>query len=170
MDRSIERSSMWLDSRFFLNRPVDSPTTWQRSVGLQSLVSRDEEVWLFQGRLQIETERIERAFRRYLHRPPPSQTEDSHELIVCHANVIRYFACRALQIPADAWLRFNLFHCSITHLVLTGDGRVICYSIGDVGHIPDERRSYVWRDLLLKIAAIDWEKLTEGFCSHSFPV
>ena len=50
---------------------------------------------------------------------------------------------RALQIPADAWLRFNLFHCSITHLVFTSDGRVICYGVGDVGHIPQERRSYV---------------------------
>jgi hypothetical protein len=50
---------------------------------------------------------------------------------------------RALQVPADAWLRFNLFHCSITHLVLTSDGRIICYGIGDVGHIPQERRSYV---------------------------
>ncbi|CAF0883195.1 unnamed protein product [Adineta steineri] len=93
------------------------------------------------GRLELETDRMERAFHRYIHRPPPTQTEDSHELIVCHANVIRYFVCRALQIPADAWLRFNLFHCSITHLVFTADGRVICYGIGDVGHVPQERRS-----------------------------
>ncbi|CAM4739774.1 unnamed protein product [Rotaria magnacalcarata] len=93
------------------------------------------------GRIELETERMERAFRRYIHRPLTSQTEDSHELIVCHANVIRYFVCRALQIPADAWLRFNLFHCSITHLVFTSDGRVICYGIGDVGHVPQERRS-----------------------------
>jgi len=93
------------------------------------------------GRLELETERMERVFHRYIHRPLASQTEDSHELIVCHANVIRYFACRALQVPADAWLRFNLFHCSITHLVFTSDGRVICYGIGDVGHIPQERRS-----------------------------
>lgn len=49
----------------------------------------------FQGRLQMETERIERAFHRYIHRPDPDQTEDSHELIVCHANVIRYFTCRS---------------------------------------------------------------------------
>ncbi|CAF4606862.1 unnamed protein product [Rotaria sp. Silwood1] len=93
------------------------------------------------GRLELETERMERVFHRYIHRPFPIQAEDSHELIVCHANVIRYFVCRALQIPADAWLRFNLFHCSITHLVCTSDGRVICYGIGDVGHIPQERRS-----------------------------
>ncbi|UJR30258.1 hypothetical protein I4U23_017796 [Adineta vaga] len=93
------------------------------------------------GRLELETARIERAFHRHIHRPLPTQTEDSHELIVCHANVIRYFVCRALQVPADAWLRFNLFHCSITHLVLTSDGRVICYGIGDVGHVPQDRRS-----------------------------
>ena len=46
------------------------------------------------GRLELETERMERAFHRYIHRPLPNQTEDSHELIVCHANVIRYFVCR----------------------------------------------------------------------------
>jgi hypothetical protein len=56
-------------------------------------------------------------------------------------NIVEEF--RALQVPADTWLRFNLFHCSITHLVFTSDGRVICYGIGDVGHIPQERRSYV---------------------------
>ena len=38
--------------------------------------------------------RIEAAFRRYFHRAPPSQTEDSYEVIVCHGNVIRYFLCR----------------------------------------------------------------------------
>jgi len=95
------------------------------------------------GRLELDTLRIEKAFHRYIHRPLSSQTEDSHELIVCHANVIRYFVCRALQIPADAWLRFNLFHCSITHLVLTPDGRVVCFAVGSIGHIPQETRSYV---------------------------
>lgn len=38
--------------------------------------------------------RIEAAFRKYFHRAPPSQTEDSVEVLVCHANVIRYFVCR----------------------------------------------------------------------------
>lgn len=33
--------------------------------------------------------RIEAAFRKYFHRALPSQNGDSHELIVCHANVIR---------------------------------------------------------------------------------
>lgn len=38
--------------------------------------------------------RIEGAFRKYIHRADAGQQEDSHELIVCHGNVIRYFVCR----------------------------------------------------------------------------
>uniref|UniRef100_A0A1A7WZT5 Serine/threonine-protein phosphatase PGAM5, mitochondrial n=1 Tax=Iconisemion striatum TaxID=60296 RepID=A0A1A7WZT5_9TELE len=44
--------------------------------------------------------RIEAAFRRYIHRADPKQKEDSYEIIVCHANVIRYFVCRF--VPAEA--------------------------------------------------------------------
>ena len=34
--------------------------------------------------------RIEAAFRQYIHRADSDQSEDSYEIIVCHANVIRY--------------------------------------------------------------------------------
>jgi len=47
-------------------------------------------------RLQIfqDSARIEAAFRKYIHRADADQSEDSYEIIVCHANVIRYFVCR----------------------------------------------------------------------------
>ena len=38
--------------------------------------------------------RIEAAFRKYFHRAPPTQEKSSVEVLVCHANVIRYFVCR----------------------------------------------------------------------------
>lgn len=38
--------------------------------------------------------RIESAFRKYFHRADPEQKGDSVEVIICHANVIRYFVCR----------------------------------------------------------------------------
>jgi len=38
--------------------------------------------------------RIEAAFRRFVHRADPTQKEDSYEIYVCHANVIRYFVIR----------------------------------------------------------------------------
>lgn len=85
--------------------------------------------------------RIEAAFRKYFHRAPPEQLEDSHEIIVCHANVIRYFFCRALQFPAEAWLRFDLAHGSITHIHIRPDGRVGCRALGESGFMPVEKIS-----------------------------
>lgn len=38
--------------------------------------------------------RIEAAFRKYFHRADAKQEKDSFTLMVCHANVIRYFVCR----------------------------------------------------------------------------
>ncbi|XP_011311299.1 serine/threonine-protein phosphatase Pgam5, mitochondrial [Fopius arisanus] len=82
--------------------------------------------------------RIEAAFRKYFHRATPKQTHDSHTLLVCHANVIRYFVCRALQFPAEAWLRFSLKHASITWISIHPSGRVVLRCFGDSGHIPPE--------------------------------
>jgi len=58
------------------------------------------------------------------------------EIIVCHANVIRYFVCRALQIPPEAWLRLCTFNCSLTYLTIRPTGTVSCRMLGDVGHLP----------------------------------
>lgn len=86
--------------------------------------------------------RIEAAFRKYFHRAPPEQLDDSYEIIVCHANVIRYFFCRAMQFPPEAWLRFDLGHGSITHIIIKPDGRVGCRAVGDVGFQPEPKISY----------------------------
>jgi serine/threonine-protein phosphatase PGAM5 len=86
--------------------------------------------------------RIEAAFRKYFHRAPPEQLEDSYEIVVCHANVIRYFFCRSLQFPAEAWLRFNLAHGSITHITIRPDGRVSCRALGESGFQPIEKVTF----------------------------
>lgn len=53
--------------------------------------------------------RIEAAFRHYIHRADPKQTEDSYEIIVCHANVIRYFVCRfVLRVGSSPQLLASL--------------------------------------------------------------
>ncbi|VDO19736.1 unnamed protein product [Heligmosomoides polygyrus] len=80
--------------------------------------------------------------RRHIHRAPPSQKEDSYEIIVCHANVIRYFVCRALQFPPEGWLRMSLGNCSITWLVVRPSGRVSLRSLGDIGHLPPSKVSF----------------------------
>ncbi|XP_046872051.1 serine/threonine-protein phosphatase PGAM5, mitochondrial isoform X2 [Hypomesus transpacificus] len=83
--------------------------------------------------------RIEAAFRRYIHRADPKQKEDSYEVIVCHANVIRYFVCRALQFPPEGWLRMGLNNGSITWLTIRPSGRVALRTLGDSGFMPPDK-------------------------------
>ncbi|XP_030767037.1 serine/threonine-protein phosphatase Pgam5, mitochondrial-like isoform X2 [Sitophilus oryzae] len=82
--------------------------------------------------------RIEAAFRKYFHRADPDQENDSYTIIVCHGNVIRYLVCRALQFPAEAWLRLSLYHASITWISITPSGRCVLRTFGDAGHMPPE--------------------------------
>eukprot|EP00123_Amoebidium_parasiticum_P015717 comp23114_c0_seq1/m.37220 comp23114_c0_seq1/g.37220 ORF comp23114_c0_seq1/g.37220 comp23114_c0_seq1/m.37220 type:complete len:320 (-) comp23114_c0_seq1:109-1068(-) len=91
----------------------------------------------------IDGARIETAFRTYFYRPDPEQTESTHEIIVCHGNVIRYFVCRALQIPPECWLRMSLAHCSITRIDCYNNGRVVVRSVGDMGHLSHEQQTFV---------------------------
>ncbi|GCB76756.1 hypothetical protein scyTo_0020509 [Scyliorhinus torazame] len=83
--------------------------------------------------------RIEAAFRRYIHRADLKQENDSYEIIVCHANVIRYFVCRALQFPPEGWLRMCLNNGSITWLTIRPNGRVALRTLGDSGFMPPDK-------------------------------
>lgn len=100
--------------------------------------------------------RIEEAFQKYFHRSEETSTgktfgnmgsnenekvdpnsgerkegsRHEFEIIVCHANVIRYFLCRALQIPPEAWLRLCTFNCSMTYLTIRPTGTVSCRMLG----------------------------------------
>ena len=82
--------------------------------------------------------RIEAAFRKHFHRAEADQQEDSYEIVVCHANVIRYFVCRALQFPPEAWLRISLKHASLTWLTIRPNGRVSIRALGEAGHLKPE--------------------------------
>ncbi|XP_028400308.1 serine/threonine-protein phosphatase PGAM5, mitochondrial-like [Dendronephthya gigantea] len=85
-----------------------------------------------------ESARIEAAFRKHIHRADPEQKTDSIEVYVCHANVIRYFICRALQFPTEGWLRMSIGNCGITWLTIRPNGHVSLRNMGDVGHLhPD---------------------------------
>ena len=49
---------------------------------------------------------------------------DQYDVIVCHGNVIRYFTCRALQLPPEGWLKLATFNCGMTHLAIRSHGSV----------------------------------------------
>ena len=85
-----------------------------------------------------EGARIEAGFRKYFHRSKPSQEATSVDILVCHGNVIRYFACRALQCDPRAWLRMAVHNGSITVFIIKPSGRVILLELGGAEHFhPD---------------------------------
>lgn len=79
--------------------------------------------------------RIEEAFQKYFYRPPIEQEADSFEIIVCHANVIRYFILRALQLPPEAWIRMTLKHASMSWISINDEGYCTLLAAGDAGHL-----------------------------------
>jgi len=103
-------------------------------VPIPNFYYRPLEIELFAAR---DHERIERAFKTHFHRADPEQKKDSHEVIVCHANVIRYFVCRALQVNPAAWARMNLLHGSLTQMSIRPDG-LVKVNVGDIGFMPQQ--------------------------------
>jgi len=110
-------------------------------------------------RASVDGPRIEAAFRQYFHRGSgDGEGEEEHvcEVIVGHGNAIRYFVCRALQLPPEAWLRMRPFNCSITYLIIMPNGEVQVRFLGDVGHLPDDlitfsgRRGWNWHGKITK--------------------
>ncbi|KAH8050359.1 hypothetical protein JL720_15390 [Aureococcus anophagefferens] len=110
--------------------------------------------------------RVEAAFRRYFKRalpydetdddddddefaatgnfakPKPGDPTDEYDVIVCHANVIRFLFLRALQLPPETWLRLCTMNCSITYLTISPSGHVAARLMGDVGHLKPDRIAF----------------------------
>ena len=92
---------------------------------------------------QEDGPRIESAFAHYIHRADPDQKEDSYEILVCHGNVIRYFVCRALQLPPEAWIRMSLDHGSLTWITIRPTGTVSLRWLGNSGYMPPDKLSLI---------------------------
>ena len=114
------------------------------------------EISLFQT-FFIEGSRIEAGFRRYIHRadipkeskpgetPPVGSAPSAAatvDILVCHGNVIRYFVCRALQLPPEAWLRREVYNGSISHLYVRPSGRVGIQAMNDAGYMPRDKLTH----------------------------
>lgn len=61
-----------------------------------------------------------------------------YRVIVCHANIIRYFICQALGISAKGvWGLFEINHCSITRIDLYEDRSRKIVAVNETGHLPE---------------------------------
>lgn len=90
----------------------------------------------------LDGPRLEGAFSCLFVRPTGAQLDRSAvEVVVSSGNILRYFVCRALQLPDTAWLRFKCEHCGIVMMDINVAGEVTLSEFGSVGHIPSNLRS-----------------------------
>jgi len=89
------------------------------------------------AQIRADRKRADLAFAKFF-RPSRKPRTD---VIVCHGNIIRYFACRVLEAPARAWVRMQSLHCGITEVVVlpSGDARLVSYN--ETGHLPRRMRT-----------------------------
>lgn len=83
-------------------------------------------------------EREEAAFQAYfLEYFQTEERVDEDLVLVCHANLIRYFVYRIQCLLGEEWGRPYIGTCSISQFDVAPDGRLIPVGIGDTDHLPD---------------------------------
>jgi serine/threonine-protein phosphatase PGAM5 len=85
---------------------------------------------------------LEAAWAKYF---APSPLEDTHDLLVCHGNVIRWFVNRALGNDTRHWTSMDIGHASLTVIAVRPDGTTRVVAFSDVGHLPLEKQSWAGR-------------------------
>lgn len=66
---------------------------------------------------------------------------DSHELVVCHGNILRYMVCRVLGTPVDSWANMYILHCGISIIRVDEDNLRTVMSHNNTEHIPTKYRT-----------------------------
>ena len=72
----------------------------------------------------------------------PTPDADTHDVLVCHGNVIRWMVAKALGMDTKGWTRFDIANCSITVIAVRPDGstRLVMYS--SVDYMPLEKQTW----------------------------
>jgi broad specificity phosphatase PhoE len=82
----------------------------------------------------------DKAFERYFKTTPGT---DKYEIIVSHANLIRYLVCRVLHVQTDAWFNMCIDNCGISEIRVEPEHRMRLASYNDVGHLPHRLRMQI---------------------------
>ena len=89
--------------------------------------------------IKLDKERMDKAYKAFFN--GTKEEGDKHVALICHGNIIRYFICKALNVPVEAWTKFEIFECSITIVKVKPNNLCIVQSFAEIGHIPIQKRS-----------------------------
>ena len=72
----------------------------------------------------------------------PASGANEYDIVICHGNVIRWFATRVLEVDPLAWLGMSIANCSMTVVQVRADGSKKLVAFADSGHIPYSMTTY----------------------------
>jgi serine/threonine-protein phosphatase PGAM5 len=82
------------------------------------------------------------AFHR--HFTHNNSTGNVYEIIVCHANLIRYFVSKIQGWTREEWERTLISNCSITEIVITDSGICHVNNFANDDHLPIDLREIMY--------------------------
>jgi len=85
--------------------------------------------------IERDRKRADQAFEQFFG-APATDAPNTHELLVCHGNIMRYLVCRALDVNVDAWAKLNINHCGITIITVDEQARRRLVTHNATGHLP----------------------------------
>lgn len=85
------------------------------------------------AQLAQQAQHAERAWEHYFKR---TGATDRHEILVCHGNLIRYLALRAMELDPTAWVNLASHNCGITRIAVNTEGQTSLISYNEIGHLP----------------------------------
>lgn len=86
-----------------------------------------------------QRKQIETAFETFF--SPVEETH--HEILVCHANLIRDLICRAINVSPEAWAHMLIHHCGISTVAIKPDQDAELLDYNNIHHIPESYRTGV---------------------------
>jgi serine/threonine-protein phosphatase PGAM5 len=85
---------------------------------------------------------LQAAWNKYV---TPTPAADTHDVLVCHGNVIRWMVARVIEGNSLHWSRMDIGNGSLTVLAVRSDGSIRLVMYSDVGHIPVEKQTWTGR-------------------------
>ena len=79
------------------------------------------------------------AWAKYM---TPSPAGDTHDLLVAHGNVIRWFVSRALENDTRHWTHMEIANASLTVIAVRADGWARLVLFSDASHIPVAKQTW----------------------------
>jgi serine/threonine-protein phosphatase PGAM5 len=92
-------------------------------------------------RIASDRKIADRAFEEYFRPLPREREEDQYVVLAAHGNLIRYLICRVLELPAEDWNKFGIYHCGISQVAVMPDGFLMLVTFNAIDHLPPNLRT-----------------------------